>query len=111
MKPHFWMLPVVLLGLLAACSPHGRICERAAQCRGGNDSDISACIAELEHREELASIYDCDGRWDAYIDCIDQHGACDGDRLSGCDSERDGYRGCIESGSVRRVRVELQATQ
>lgn len=88
-----------LLGAAAAgCSnPYSELCERGALCRGASDLDIDACIIEQESREEVASIWGCDDRWNEYVDCMVERGTCaGGDKLSGCDDAKDMWKRCVE---------------
>lgn len=95
--------------LAVGCGSYGDMCERAAQCRGGaSDTDIDACVIELEQKEEIASLYECDDAWDNYVSCIDEHGVCDGDKLSGCDPQKDSYKQCIDNRSAGDVKVDLR---
>jgi hypothetical protein len=88
---------LALLAFGAGCAnPYVDVCERGAICRSASDRDIDACIIEQESREEIASIWGCDDQWSAYIDCMTERGTCSGDKLSGCDDQKDAWKRCVE---------------
>jgi hypothetical protein len=86
----------VLAPVGAGCGDvYADLCDRGARCRGASDRDVEACIIDLEAKGEVAEIWGCDAQWDAYIDCLDRRGACMGDRLTGCDDEKERWRRCV----------------
>jgi len=94
----------------ASCADlHGDLCERAATCGGGGELEVEACVADLDRREELATIYGCDDRWDDYLACLDERGYCDDDgELSGCDEVDDSYKHCIDSYERGKAKVDAE---
>lgn len=65
-----------LLVLFGCSSRFADLCERAADCEGGGDDEIDACIISAESDEEVASVYGCDDEFDAYYDCVDRSSSC-----------------------------------
>lgn len=103
------MVPAALL-LLAGCGDvYFDLCERGAECGGGSEADVEACVEELAYKEEVACLYECEDLFDSYITCLDDHGACDGDKLSGCDEQKDRYKDCIDDRETREIKVDLRA--
>jgi hypothetical protein len=91
-----------------ACSTHGDLCERAANCGRGGDLEIDACIVELDANADVADIYDCSDEWDDYIACVDDFGMCEGEDLRGpCDGPRDTVNKCVDDRERGRARVRL----
>lgn len=98
---------VVLLGALAApamvgCSAFGDLCQQQADCEGGNDADVDACIAETNGQAEVAAAYDCSDAFDKLSDCIEASGRCsDGKFETDCGSESAALGACIDAASAR----------
>jgi len=65
-----------LLVLFGCSSRFADLCEQAANCEGGGDDDIDACIASAEGEEEIASIRGCEREFDAYYDCVENNATC-----------------------------------
>lgn len=95
---------------LASCGGlHDDLCERAAACGGGGDLEIEACVAELDRRDELATIYGCSDGWDDYTACLDERGYCDEDGdLSGCDELERSYHDCVERSERGKAKVSAE---
>ncbi len=89
---------LAMLGAFAAGSTTHSVVlwARGALCRGARDRDIDACVIEQESREDVASIWGCDDRWNDYVDCMVDRGSCSGDKLSGCDDAKDQWKRCVE---------------
>lgn len=65
------------LALTGCSSQIQAYCEAKAECRGGNDKDIDACVAENEGAQDAASAYDCSEPYDKLADCIESKGKCE----------------------------------
>jgi len=96
---------VGVLGFLAltACgSVYSDLCDRQAQCQGGNDADIDACVASAEGAEEVASAYDCGDPYDKLVDCLDRTSNCDDKNFqSTCNDEYQALDLCEDAASAR----------
>ena len=80
----------------------GDTCERQAECEGGNDLDIDACVAGFEGSADVAAAYDCGDPFDKLVDCFDRTGNCDSnDYKTNCDDEEDALKKCQEAASAR----------
>jgi hypothetical protein len=91
-----------LLALTACTGVYADLCEREAQCRGGNDADIDACVARAEGEEDAASAYDCSDPYDKVVDCLDRTGNCDDkDFESSCNDEYEALSNCEDAASAR----------
>ncbi|MDI1445488.1 hypothetical protein [Polyangium sp. 6x1] len=90
---------VVMAATGLGCAPYGALCEDEMLCRDGNDADVDACIVGYETREDVASIYGCEDRWDAYLTCLELELRCDGGNnwthRGDCDDERNSYNDCV----------------
>ncbi|MDI1431266.1 hypothetical protein [Polyangium sorediatum] len=88
----------LLAGTGLGCAPYGALCEEEMSCRDGNDADIDACIVGYETREDVASIYGCEDRWDGYLLCMEENFRCDGNSWTtrdNCNDERNRYNDCV----------------
>ncbi len=89
-----------LASTVLGCAPYAGLCEAEMDCRDGNDADIDACIIGYETREERASIYGCEDRWDDYLFCLEDSFRCDGGNnwttRDNCDNERSSYNNCVD---------------
>jgi hypothetical protein len=103
-------LPLFFIG---ACGPTNTgLCERAAECGGGRDREVDACVIDMDSREEQAELFECVPEWDAYVRCLDDQGTCvDGDRLGGCDTRKDAHNQCIGQRRSGNAKVELKAAE
>ena len=98
------------LSAVGACGPtHTGLCERAADCGGGREPEIDACIVDMDAREDQADLFSCSEEWDVYLDCLDEQGACVDEKLGGCDSRRDGLNECIGRRRSGNAKVELKS--
>lgn len=96
--------------LITGCGPsHRDLCDRAQECSGGSDEDIDACVVDLDRRAEIASIYECNDQWNAYIDCMSENAVCDGETLRGCGAQDDAVGNCVEGRRTSTVRVRLES--
>jgi hypothetical protein len=113
MKPSIFASAVVLLGLsfgTMGCSRAAAICDLVCECEHCNDQNKVESCNQLGTAEEVADVYDCSDKWDAYMDCYEQRGTCDakesrfstrndaGDNL--CQDEADALDSCIDAGSA-----------
>lgn len=94
------LAPFIAVIVLSGCSPYADYCADRMDCEGGNDSDIEACIVEMEADEDKATVYDCSPEWEDLFDCRNDHAVCDdvADRFyassEDCGDEADEYRTC-----------------
>lgn len=82
--------------LLAGCG-YGDICEAWMGCRGGNEADIEACVAYMDSRDERSANTDCDERWDALIECVEENLGCQGEAMaaeSACAAQAERWNAC-----------------
>lgn len=99
-------------GGLAACGPsHTGVCERAADCGGGREPEIDACIVSMDAREEEAEIFSCELEWDLYLECLDDEGRCMDETLAGCDSSKTRLDECIGNRRAGHARVALEGAE
>lgn len=91
-------------GLLVAasfvgCSPFSGYCADVMDCEGGNDYDIDACVADLDHLSSRADVWDCRDDFDFYWECLEERGHCD-DHIwttnDDCHDEWSDYNDCID---------------
>lgn len=100
---------LLALGAVNCDGLHADLCEQAAQCGGGGEPEIDACIADLDRREEIAAIYGCEDLWDDYLACLETYGYCDEHgNLSGCDGPDESYRHCVDVGERGKAKVEYE---
>lgn len=83
MTLHRKIAPVFMLMLVAgaytACggpSPRA-LCEDACECIGCSNSELEACVEELEEDQDRAEEAGCADEYDAYLDCLGGF-ECDG---------------------------------
>jgi hypothetical protein len=96
------VLMAVALTALASCgSRFSDYCEAQAQCVGGNDADIDACIASSEGEADVAAAYDCSDAFDRVVDCLDTARCEDGDFDVNCGDEIKAYGSCADAASAR----------
>jgi hypothetical protein len=69
---------VAIVTLSSCGSPAGDVCEASAKCRGGNDKDEAACIAEVDGAASVAAAYGCSDQFDALLECITTKSKCVG---------------------------------
>lgn len=111
MKTHIAMLSGLAVAILvvSGCgNTHGQLCNRAQECSGGSERDIEACAVNLDQRARVASLYECDRQWNAYIDCLTENAVCDGNKLGGCEAQKDAVDNCVDDGETASVRVRLE---
>lgn len=83
--------------LLAGCGGYGDICEAWMGCRGGNQTDIEACVAYMDSREERSENNSCDDRWDALVECVEENLGCQGETMAAetaCVGQAERWNGC-----------------
>ncbi|MFO0761395.1 MAG: hypothetical protein U0359_33260 [Byssovorax sp.] len=51
-------------------------CTKKAQCDGGNDKDVKACVASYAGARNEAAAYGCEAQYDVLTDCIWTNSTC-----------------------------------
>jgi hypothetical protein len=102
-----WATPIALVLAsiaLAGCASKWRTyCEEKAQCSGGNDKDIDACVAEHDAERDVAAAYDCADPYDKYQECKEKTGHCkERSYTSDCGTEDDAVESCVKAASARK---------
>ena len=87
--------------LVAGCGGGiGGYCEAAAECEGGNDSDIVACELRFDETEQIAELKNCTSEFDEYFTCVEESARCNDNRYGvsdgQCGDEKDRLENCIE---------------
>jgi hypothetical protein len=87
--------------LLVGCGGGiGGYCEAAAECEGGNDSDIQACGLYFDETEQIAELKNCTPEFDDYFACVEESARCNDNRYGvsdgQCGDEKDRLENCIE---------------
>ena len=96
------LVAVAALALVGCGSKYKTFCEDQAQCIGGNDADIDACVAEAEGQKDVASAYDCSDPWDKLADCYENKGTCKNKQYTAdCGSEQAALQSCEKAASSR----------
>ncbi len=93
------------LGLtLTACgTSYNDLCASAIQCEGGNDADVSACVAVAHGAEDEAAAYDCSDAYFKHLDCVEKTSTCSKTHFDeNCNAERDALRSCEQAASGRK---------
>jgi hypothetical protein len=75
-----WMTAVLLA--VGGCDSFGDYCEAAANCVGGNEKDIDACVVTIEADEERADLYGCDEWFGNYRECLEEESNCENDNYT-----------------------------
>ena len=71
------LLIALALTALAGCgSKFQTYCQNQADCSGGNDKDVDACVAGIEGQKDVAAAYDCSDAFDKAVACYDSTGHC-----------------------------------
>lgn len=101
MKTHTLRLVAFAIAsaLLAGCGGYGGYCTDRADCRGGNDADIDACVIRANEDEDLASVRGCDDFFSDYRACLDERATCNGDDFGdhgACKREADRLHACMD---------------
>lgn len=97
------LVAVAALALVGCGSKYKSFCEAQAQCIGGNDADINACVAEAEGQKDVASAYDCSDPWDKLADCYDNKGTCKSQQYTAdCGAEASALQSCEKAASSRK---------
>lgn len=53
------------------CGPDiATYCQELEDCRGGNDKDVEACVAELEGDAEKMDVLGCTEEFETYFECV-----------------------------------------
>lgn len=90
---------------LANCSSRYRDnCQAEADCEGGNDADVDACVDGKKGDEDVADAYDCGDAWGKYADCADGNGSCVNGKYSpaDCSAQRNAVSSCENAASARK---------
>ncbi len=95
---------LVSAAALGGCgSQFRKYCQAEADCEGGNDKDVDACIAQANGAEESASAYDCSDAFSKLADCYERTGNCEkGKYTSNCGSESQALGSCEAAASARK---------
>jgi hypothetical protein len=94
---------VAALGLVGCGSKFKSICQARAQCEGGNDKDINACVTSYEGVVDVANAYDCADPANKAADCYDKTGHCsNGSYEFSCDAEVKAVQACEEAASAHK---------
>ena len=98
----------VFVGLLALslanCSSRYRDdCQAEADCEGGNDADVDACVDGKKAQEDIADAYDCGDAFNDAADCLEGKGVCENAHFSvkdpSCDAKRTALAACEKAAS------------
>ncbi len=93
-------LALALAGLATACSRFSSLCEDEMACRGGNDADVDACIAQAETSEALAENRGCEDAFDELLACAEDDAQCtSGNNFNigdSCLSELADFERCVD---------------
>ena len=87
-----------LAGAVVACDPYGAYCEEMMDCLDGNESDVEACVVEMEAAAEQASLWDCDEWFDELFACVEDESDCDNDHYTpgdDCEDEQEDFSACM----------------
>lgn len=85
-----------------SCTPFADYCAEQTECQGGNDKDEEACVAQQEHAEERASIWDCSDAFDDLNACNESQSSCEDvggamtfHATTPCATENQAYADCL----------------
>lgn len=95
----------VLALSLANCSSRFRDnCQAEADCEGGNDADVDACVDAAKGEEDVADAYDCGDAFGKWADCRENKGTCVNGKYSpvDCSAQRSALSSCEEAASGKR---------
>ena len=106
MRSHILSLLLTSAVLLAlpACSKYSDFCQKEADCEGGNDNDVDACVEASRGQEDVADAYDCSDEYDDLFDCVDENASCKSNHFSAgddCDSKAEALSDCIKKSSSK----------
>jgi hypothetical protein len=99
----------ILLGALLIALPHcsgqaADYCEKEKDCKGLNDKEVEACIAEIDGAEDVASAYDCSTEFDKLLTCAADKVTCKDGRLDDdpCEAEQKALSSCEGAASGKK---------
>ena len=96
-------LAVASLALGGCGSKWKTYCEDQAQCIGGNDMDIDACMVSHDADRDVAAAYDCADAYDKYQECKEKTGSCkDKSYTTDCKVEDGAVESCVKAASARK---------
>ncbi len=108
-KPFIVLIATLGLALNAGCGSQATdICLAEADCVGGNDADVDACIAVQDGASNYAAAYDCGEAYAKLIDCIETTSVCNTDDkskhryINSCGEQSKALNSCAEAASARR---------
>ena len=107
-KPFIVLIATLGLALNAGCgSQAANICLAQADCEGGNDADVDACIALQDGASHYAAAYDCGEAYAKLIDCDETTSVCVKDKdksryNNSCGEQSKALNSCTEAASARR---------
>jgi hypothetical protein len=94
---------VLALSLSNCASKYHDYCQAQADCEGGNDKDVDACVDSLRGTENAVGEYDCGDQWDDAFDCLDGKGICDNGHYKvtdpSCNAKLASYAACVKAAS------------
>lgn len=96
------ILPLALLLIpLAGCADEvAQYCTKKAQCEGGNDKDINACIYGVAGTIKETSAYGCKDPYDKVMQCLYSRGMCvNGKYGADCSAEQNAVNQCLTNAS------------
>lgn len=94
-------LAALALAAMGCGGSAAALCEKVQECRGGNDSDLDACVAQMNGAMQIAATYDCSDQYAKYADCVETKGTCSGKQLvAECGDEDEALRTCQNQAMV-----------
>ncbi len=65
-----------LVGLSGCTSEFADYCDKKTACRGENEKDKAACVADADGDKAEANAYGCSDQYKAYADCLNTSATC-----------------------------------
>lgn len=98
------LLLVTAVSLVAGCGSQFKdFCTQKAQCEGGNDKDINACVAEAEGAYNEEKAYECQDPMDKLVDCWNNKGICkEGHYGADCSDAQTVVNACQKAATGRK---------
>jgi len=109
-----WLIGSAGALLLVGCDTRAdTVCESVADCERGGDSEwLSACQDEAKTLSKEAAALGCEGQFDDYYSCADDHFGCDGAtaKFPSCDDKRAALDDCFAHAQGKTACAELTET-